>query len=99
MRKFLRCIVAAASLALAGCEPPPQIVLEDCRKVALQRASGHGLTPADVGELMEACMAQRGFLLHKQDKACSHDLNSQSQRRCYYPNSFWGRMHRTLVVD
>ena len=99
MRKPLPYFAVILSLPMVGCEPPAQGVLEDCRKIAEQRASGHGLTATDVGELMEACMSERGYLLHKQDKACSHDLSSQSQRRCYYPKTLWGRIHRKVTAD
>ena len=99
MRKLFPSVALITVLPLAGCEPPQRTLLEDCRKTAQQRASGHGLTANDVGELLEACMAERGFLLHKQDEACAHDLDSQSQRRCYYPNTFWGRMHRIVTND
>ena len=92
-------IVLITTLPLAGCDPPSQTLLEDCRKVANERAIGHSLTADDLGELTEACMAERGFLLHKQDRACSHTLTSQSQRRCYFPNTVLGRIHRRFIAD
>jgi hypothetical protein len=42
-------------------------------------------------------MAGRGFLLHKTDEACAHDLASQSQTRCYYPDSLLSRLHRRMT--
>lgn len=98
MRSF-RYLTILAVLPLGACEPPPQQRLDDCRATAAQSAAGHGLSPNDVGELVEACMERHGFLLHKTDVACAHDLSSQSQRRCYYPNTFLGRLHRKLTDD
>ena len=98
MRNF-RLIGLAPLILLAGCEPPQQSVMDSCHKMASVRASGKNLTPRDVGELVEACMAERGYLLHKTDESCAHDLSSQSQRRCYYSNSLWGRFHRAVTAD
>ena len=99
MRKLVSFMALLAALPLAGCEPPPQPLLDGCRKVAGQRASDHSLTANDMGELLEACMAERGFLLHKNDESCAHNLDSQSQRRCYYPDTLWGRLHRMVTAD
>ena len=97
MTKLACPILLLCLLPLAACEPPQQKVLDTCRTTASQRAHGQGLTPNDVGELVEACMTDHGYLLHKTDASCAHDLASQSQRRCYYPNTFLGRLHRRLA--
>lgn len=97
--RMIRYLTALTLLPLGACEPPQQSLLDNCRTTAAQRAEGHQLSPSDVGELVEACMEKRGYLLHKTDASCAHDLSSQSQSRCYYPNTFLGRFHRRLTGD
>ena len=99
MPKYLPLLTLIPLLALAGCEPPQQTVLDRCRITAAERAKGQNLTPQDIGELVEACMTDQGYLLHKTDASCTHDLSSQSQRRCYYPATIWGRLHRQVTGD
>lgn len=99
MPKYPPLLFLITLLPLAGCEPPQQTVLDRCRLTAAERASGQNLTPSDIGELVEACMADHGYLLHKTDESCTHDLSSQSQRRCYYLATFWGRLHRAVTGD
>ena len=83
----------AVLLLVAGCSPPDQNVLDLCHKSAVQRAKGYRLTPADLGELAEACMAERGYILKKSGSVCAHNLRSENDRRCYYPDTLLGRLY------
>ena len=83
----------AALFLMAGCSPPDQHVLDGCHKSATHRAQGYRLTSADLGELAEACMAERGYILKKTGSFCSHNLRSENDRRCYYPNTLPGRVY------
>lgn len=89
-------LAIGATLLLFGCNPPEQKVLSDCHVTATRRASGLGLSQTDVGELLEACMAARGFILDKTGRSCAHDLSSQTNRLCYYPSSWWARVYHSL---
>jgi len=82
-----------SALFLAGCSPPDQRVLDLCHKSAAIRARGYKLTSTDLGELTEACMAERGYTLKKTGSVCSHDLRSENDRRCYYPDTLPGRLY------
>jgi hypothetical protein len=90
---FLAVGISALFLPLAGCSPPDQRVLDLCHKSAALRARGYKLTSADLGELAEACMAERGYTLKKTGSVCSHNLRSENDRRCYYPNTLPGRLY------
>jgi hypothetical protein len=86
----------ALLLLVAGCSPPDQTVLDNCHKSSVQRAKGYKLTSADLGELAEACMAERGYTLKKSGSVCSHNLQSENDRRCYYPDTLPGRLYALL---
>lgn len=90
---FLAVGFSALFLPLAGCSPPDQRVLDLCHKSAALRAQGYKLTSADLGELAEACMAVRGYTLKKTGSVCSHNLRSENDRRCYYPDTLLGRLY------
>jgi len=93
----IRLIMAVgAPLFLLGCNPPEQKVLANCEVTAANRASGQNLTKTDLGELTEACMASRGFILDKTGRSCAHDLSSQTNRSCYYPDTRWARFYHSL---
>lgn len=62
----------------------------------MERAEGQGLTPADIGELTEACMSRRGFGMKKTGSICAHNLTSQVNRRCYYPDTWVRRIYAAL---
>lgn len=46
----------------------------------------------DLGELTEACMNKRGYILNRDSLRCEHDRNSEAATRCYYRDDFWGRV-------
>ncbi len=85
-----------ALLLVAGCSPPDQHVLDLCHRAVAHRAQGYRLTSADLGELSEACMAERGYILKKTGSVCSHNLRSEDDRRCYYPDTLPGRLYALL---
>lgn len=95
-----RAVIMGSGLAVlflvAGCSPPDQTVLDLCHKASAQRAKGYKLTSADLGELAEACMAERGYTLKKSGSVCSHNLRSENDRRCYYPDTLPGRLYALL---
>jgi hypothetical protein len=80
------------SLLLSGCSPPHEATLKECRVAAAQRGAGKNLSPEDLGELTEACMAAKGFLLNRDSKQCGHNRASETAGRCYYPNTIFGRV-------
>jgi hypothetical protein len=82
----------AILLLMAGCSPPDQQLLTNCKKSAAAKSAGFKLTPADVGELTEACMSSHGFSLQKSGRTCSHDLRSEINRRCYIPDTRIGHL-------
>lgn len=93
----IRLIMAiGAPLLLLGCSPPEQKVLAECQVKATNRARGQNLTKFDLGELTEACMEARGFILDKTGRSCAHDLLSQTDRSCYYTNTWWARFYHSL---
>ena len=79
-------------LCAVACSPPDQTNLDVCRKTVAASTGGRGLTPNDIGELVEDCMTKQGYRLKKTGTTCSHDLRSQENRRCYYPDNFAGRI-------
>lgn len=83
-------------LSVGGCSPPDQHVLDLCHQSAAHRGQGYKLTSADMGELAEACMSDRGYILKKTGSVCSHNLRSENDRRCYYPNTLPGRLYALL---
>jgi hypothetical protein len=85
-------IPAFALVTLSACSPPPQSTLKECQAIAHQRGQGKGLTQADLGELTEACMADRGYALNRDSEQCRHDLDSETANRCYFRNDFIGRI-------
>ena len=89
-------LAIASTLLLTGCSPPEQKVVAECQATAANRASGLGLSETDLGELTEACMAARGFILDKTGQRCAHDLSSQTNRVCYYANTWWARFYHSL---
>jgi hypothetical protein len=85
-----------ALLTTGACSPPDQQVLNFCRESATKTAIGLGMKPTDIGELVEACMSKHGFSLKKIGKRCSHDLQSQHNRRCYFPDTMPGHLSAAL---
>ena len=98
MLKRLHLYVAGLGVLLfvTACSPPDQPILDGCRQSASADGKGHGLTAADLGELTEACMTERGFRLNRTGKGCSHDLESETNRLCYFPDTMLGRFRAWL---
>lgn len=84
--------LAAIALSLAGCSPPPRSVLKTCQADAVQKAVGRDMNADDLGELTEACMNKRGYDLNRDSQNCQHNRDSEGVAKCYYRNSFWGRV-------
>ena len=95
-----RLLLSATGLGVlvfvTACSPPDQPVLDLCRQSANADGKGHDLTAADLGELTETCMAERGFKLIRAGKRCSHDLESETNRLCYFPDTMLGRFRAWL---
>lgn len=82
---------------VTGCSKPDQRVLDNCRLESVQKGEHRGLNAHDLGELTEACMARKGYLLNKTGEACTHELSSQTADRCYYPDTWWARAYHRII--
>lgn len=97
LKRAAGCVTGlAAFLSQTSCSPPDQHVLDFCRQSSAVSARGRGLTPADIGELIEECMSRRGYSLLKTGATCSDDLRSQNNRYCYFPDTVTGRLRVAL---
>lgn len=97
LKRAAGCVIGlAAFLSLTSCSPPDQHVLDFCRQSSAASAQGRGLTPADIGELIEECMSRRGYSLLKTGATCSDDLRSQNDRSCYFPDTVMGHLRVAL---
>ena len=89
---FTRCrglVLMMLVLLFAGCSPPPDKgVVEVCRNTAVHEALGHQLSDLDLGELVEECMASKGFELNENGKGCSSDLDSRGGRHAITETAF-----------
>jgi hypothetical protein len=83
--------IFGAVLLLAGCNQPPEKSVDLCRQTALARGDGLNLTTSDLGELIEECMSEKGYILKKDSDTCHHDAASAQNKNCYYPNTRLGR--------
>lgn len=79
-------------LGLAGCSPPDQKAIAECRVSAEARGQGRHLDAGDRGELVEWCMSWKGYALKKNSEGCQHDQSGEQNRMCYFPNSWLGRL-------
>ena len=87
----LACIVILIGATLAGCSRPvDHQVLDLCRKSAVIEAQGRGITAADTGELIEACMKQNNYVPRENDARCSNDIKA-TEPACYYHNDIISR--------
>lgn len=89
--------VMLAGLLLTGCgAPSPRVVLQ-CKERANRQAAGHQITGADIGELTEACMMERGFGVRESGGECADDVSGPFDARCYYyPANIFGRAAQWL---
>jgi hypothetical protein len=83
-------------LLLTGCAPPDQRVLDVCRDTAAVEARGHDLISSDIGELIEACMLSKGYVLEEATKRCGENLQTATDRRCYYRDTLLGHIFARL---
>ncbi len=89
------CIIVVYSLTVMSCAPasPDQKAVDVCKATASARARGLPLIPSDIGELVEECMAGRGFALIETSPGCSGNFASATNRTCYYRNTLPGRFY------
>jgi hypothetical protein len=85
-------VLIGAVIPLAGCDRPDAQTLKVCRESAYQQGQGHQLIPSDSGELVEACMLAKGYALKETGKQCKDDFATAAGARCYYPDTFSGRL-------
>jgi hypothetical protein len=85
-------VLVCAVFPLAGCDRPDAQTLKVCRESAYQQGRGHQLIPSDFGELVEACMLAKGYALKETGKQCKDDFATATGARCYYPDTFSGRL-------
>lgn len=89
--------VMVVALVVASCSPPPdKRVIEVCRNTAVREALGHQLSNSDIGELVEECMASKGFELNENGKVCSSDLATATRPTCYYRKNFFGWLSQKI---
>jgi hypothetical protein len=79
-------------MLLAGCSPPDRKVIEFCQQNANARARGRALISSDVGELVEECMAGKGYRLRETSHICSSNYATTINANCYYRDTVLGRL-------
>jgi hypothetical protein len=89
-------VVVGSCTFLAGCSPPDSHVIEICKATVAAEARGHALIPSDIGELIEACMLNKGFALDETSARCSDDLPTATNPQCYRPDTAIGRLSTML---
>jgi hypothetical protein len=95
-----RCLFVALPLIfLDACAPPDPRAVSECRASAQKEGRGHALISSDIGELVEACMLAKGYLVKEGKKECSDDISGPMKAECYYPNTLTGRLWASLVSD
>jgi hypothetical protein len=87
-----RNIFLLALLLLAGCGPTDPRIIAQCKAAATAQAKGHLVDISDIGELTEACMMKKGFVVRETGKGCSDDISGPLNPRCYYPDTIPGRI-------
>lgn len=86
------CIAVLIS-PLLGCAPahPDPQVIKLCHASAVTRARGFPVDASDIGELVEACMLNRGYILRETGPRCGPDYGSAVDPKCYHRNTAIGR--------
>jgi hypothetical protein len=87
-----------AVLVVAACSPPPPAI-KQCQAQASAQARGHALDSTDVGELVEACMLNKGWALDENSAQCTDDYKTAVTPQCYYRDDFFGRALRHATVN
>jgi hypothetical protein len=88
--------IVGSGIFAAGCSPPDTHVIAQCKEIAASKGRGHSLISSDIGELIEACMLDKGFVLDETSAHCSDDLPTATNPRCYRPNTALGRLSKML---
>lgn len=97
MRTRVRLALAILAPAMiASCSPPTRHAIQLCYHNALAEGRGRSLTTSDIGELVEACMLDRGYALNEDNARCSDNLKTATNAACYYRNTFFGRMYNDI---
>jgi hypothetical protein len=99
MDHALRLVAMASVLVLAACSQPDQQTISVCRETASQRAQGHHLQSSDLGELVEECMAAKGYRQSETGKLCSDDFASAINAKCYYSKIYLSSLRRWVGID
>lgn len=86
-------------ILLGACAPPDPHEVSLCRATAQKEGRGHALISSDTGELVEACMLAKGYLVKEGNRECSDDISGPMKAECYYPNTPTGRLWARLVSD
>jgi len=94
-KKLILPLALAASVA--GCGEPEPTILDGCHQEAAEKGRHRGLNTRDLGELSEARMVRKGYVLNRNGEACTHDLPSQKANRCYYPDTWWARAYHRFI--
>ena len=86
------CVAVLVSSVL-GCAPAPPDpeTIKLCHASAVTRARGFPVDASDIGELVEDCMAHRGYLLRETGAHCGSDLGTALNPVCYHRNTALGR--------
>jgi hypothetical protein len=88
--------IVGSGILLAGCSPPDSHVIAVCKEIAAAKAKGHALISSDIGELIEACMLSKGFVLDETSARCSDDMATATNPQCYRPDTAIGRLSKIL---
>jgi len=88
------CIIAIWPMAVMSCaRRPPTRNREHLQGYRIGASPGLPLIPSDIGELVEECMAGKGFALIENSHECSSDFASAVNRTCYYRDTLLGRLY------
>ena len=90
VRNLCVAVLIASLLGCAPARPDPQII-KLCRASAVTRARGFPANASDLGELVEECMSNRGYILRETGPRCGPDFGSAVDPNCYHRNTPIGR--------
>jgi hypothetical protein len=85
-------VIIGSSVFTAGCSPPDTQIIAEGNEIAATKARGHALISSDIGELTEACMLSKGFVLDETSTRCSDDMATATNPQCYRRNTVIGRL-------
>jgi len=93
---FLRTLcIAVLAFSVLGCAPAPPDpgIIKLCHASAITRARGFPADTSDIGELVEDCMRNRGYLLRETGPHCGADLGTALDPVCYHRDTALGRFY------